>query len=367
MTDLDDAQPQIITIHCKFGKDTLPVSISSNANIQDLKEKLQQLTNALPRGQKIIHKGKTLDMNISLKDANLSDGSKVMIIASQGVHQGSATVAKRQLVKVQNVGVASDSAQLKSVTKTRVDMWRATGIISLRDSGLTTVPSDIWAMGSSARIFDAGGNHLERFPREVCSLVKLQKLRLSANGLNDQQMDWQGIIMLKELTVLALDHNLLTSMPPEVGLLSSLKYLSVAHNNLGHVPQELGNLSSLESLSVLPSSLGACGQLLEVNLSANLLQEVPSTLGCLINLKALYLGNNALKSFPNSILKGCVELSTLSLHGNELTIEYLREMDGWADFDNRRKSKHSKQLEFNILGSSGGFDEGADAHQWHHW
>ena len=45
-----------------------------------------------------------------------------------------------------------------------------------------------------------------------------------------------------------------------------------------------------------------------------------------VGIQALNLGYNAIQSFPSEILKGCVELSTLSLHKNNLTIEDLREV-----------------------------------------
>lgn len=45
----------------------------------------------------------------------------------------------------------------------------------------------------------------------------------------------------------------------------------------------------------------------------------------------------------------------------ELTQEYfgLWQFEGWDDFDERRRTKHQKQLDFRVVGS-GEFDEGAD-------
>lgn len=70
---------------------------------------------------------------------------------------------------------------------------------------------------------------------------------------------------------------------------------------------------------------------------------------------------------PASILRGCSSLSTLSLHGNPLTIEHLREADGWAEFDARRRAKHDKQLSMRVMQPSAGFDEGADHTEWQSW
>lgn len=47
---------------------------------------------------------------------------------------------------------------------------------------------------------------------------------------------------------------------------------------------------------------------------------------------------------PPEVLTGCAALATLSLHGNPVTAEELREMPGWRQFDERRRSKYDKQV-----------------------
>ena len=51
---------------------------------------------------------------------------------------------------------------------------------------------------------------------------------------------------------------------------------------------------------------------------------------------------------PSAILKGCTALARLSLHGNPITIEQLREADGFAEFNARRCAKADKQLEMQV-------------------
>lgn len=81
----------------------------------------------------------------------------------------------------------------------------------------------------------------------------------------------------------------------------------------------------------------------------------------------------------------CVQLSTLDLHGTEITADLLRQVykclvineiflaciywgdahliswqfEGWESFDERRRLKHQKQLDSRVT-SSAEFDEGAD-------
>lgn len=89
------------------------------------------------------------------------------------------------------------------------------------------------------------------------------------------------------------------------------------------------------------------------------------------------------------LFKLCTQLSTLDLHNTEITIDILnqvltfdsifflsktcargdslmypsimshKQFEGWESFDERRRLKHQKQLDFRV-GSSGVFDEGAD-------
>jgi len=214
---------------------------------------------------------------------------------------------------------------------------------------------------------------LQEVPLEIGNLTNLRKLRLSMNNLTDNGLKWEGLVSLKFLTILVLNCNRLTHVPPGIGLLTCLKQLNLSHNNIVHLPEEIGQLRQLEilwmnnnRLRTLPSTVGDCCSLLEADFSSNLLGELPSTLGNLANLKILQLANNGLKSFPPEILKGCSQLFTLHLHGNEITIEGLREVEGWSEYDERRRSKNNKQIEFGVMSSSG-FDEGADSQHWDRW
>lgn len=50
-----------------------------------------------------------------------------------------------------------------------------------------------------------------------------------------------------------------------------------------------------------------------------------------------------------------------------VSVVWFWQIEGWPEFDKRRKSKYNKQLDFNVIMSSSGFDEGADAQKWSHW
>lgn len=366
-----------ITLNVKFSGASLRVELPVTATVKDLKAHLQTLTNVLPRGQKLIFKGKILDDSVTLKGENLSDGSKLMLMASHGVHQGGGPIMKTSPIpmtaRTSETKLAKKPNLEKSTEKTTLVRWKTTGVISLSERGLKAVPEDVLAIGLSARVLDLGNNNLQEIPLEIGNLTNLQKLRLSVNNLSDNGLNWEGLVSLKFLTTLALNYNRLTHVPPGIGMLTCLKQLNLAHNNLVHLPEEIGHLRQLEILRMnnnclrtLPSTVGDCHSLLEADFSSNLLGELPNTLGNLTNIKVLQLANNGLKSFPPEVLKGCSQLFTLHLHGNEITTDGLREVEGWAKFDERRRSKNNKQLEFGVMSSSG-FDEGADSQHWDRW
>lgn len=61
---------------------------------------------------------------------------------------------------------------------------------------------------------------------------------------------------------------------------------------------------------------------------------------------------------PPAVLAGCASLATLSLHGNPLTAEQLRETEGYAAFDERRRRKYDKQVmggQAALVGGGAGF------------
>ena len=71
---------------------------------------------------------------------------------------------------------------------------------------------------------DLGGNQLTSLPAEIGQLTSLEQLWLS--------------------------HNQLTSLPAEIGQLTSLKRLWLGRNQLTSVPAEIGQLTSLTGLNL---------------------------------------------------------------------------------------------------------------------
>ncbi|KAG2537750.1 hypothetical protein PVAP13_9NG335700 [Panicum virgatum] len=312
-----ESSPPTITVQVKFARRTIPVEVPAAATTAELKRLLQPLTNVLPRGQRLVCKGKVLQDAASLSSMQVVDGSKVMLIASLGLHQGA-------------------------------------------------VPEEVWDCAPSVRILDASNNCIKEIPHKIAALKSLNKLLLTANDVDDENISWEGLSCLQKLLNLSLSQNRLVSLPSTLGSLTSLREFRIANNRLDNLPIEIGSLKHLQILiannnriSALPSSIGDCESLTEVDLSSNLLTELPEAFGKLYNLKVLHLRNNGLTSLPSTLFKKCMQLITLDLHGTEITNDILRQVEGWEEFDERQRQKHQKQLDFRV-GSSGVFDEGAD-------
>lgn len=91
----------------------------------------------------------------------------------------------------------------------RARAWAATGIISLRDQQLQSVPEQLWQaqIAAKARAADLGGNRLETLPPEIGQLASLQRLRLSHNWLAEEGLPWEALAGLSQLATLVLDSN----------------------------------------------------------------------------------------------------------------------------------------------------------------
>ncbi|CAN6559321.1 unnamed protein product [Malus baccata var. baccata] len=321
----DDSGGATVSLTVKFSGRTIPITnLSVDSTIEDLKALLQPLTNVLPRGQKLICKGKLLVNGMTLKESEVRDGAKIMLMASQGLHQGDGPILKqaqtRPISRFRIVDTLGKEKTEVPVDKNRLDRWKATGVIGLSDYNLKAIPDEVWASGTSARVIELSNNSIQDVPSKIGCLSSLQKLLLAANDIVDDSISWEGILSLKYLTVLSLEQN---------------------------------------QISIIPTCIGDCNALIEVDVSSNLLSELPETMGNLNDLKSLYLSNNGLKALPSALFKMCLQLTTLDLHNTEITVDVLRQFEGWESFDERRRLKHQKQLDFRVV-NSGAFDEGAD-------
>ncbi|KAL4437121.1 hypothetical protein ABPG75_004260 [Micractinium tetrahymenae] len=379
-------------ITVKHGKETLQLDFSLEKPIAELQERLEELTGLMVRKQKLMAAGKVLSgRGGSLAAAGVRPGAKLMLLAAgsatsgqaaldasrasrqEALERGRAALAERAAQKGAPAGAAgAGAAPAAASMRQRAEAWQKTGIAALRDLQLSQLPAELLSIAPGVRVLDAGGNQLTALPPGITALSALQRLRLSINRLDDAGAAWPALCQLRQLAILVADDNRLTALPPCISSLVRLQKLSLNGNQIASLPNSLGALQQLRALALrgnrlaaLPPALGGCAQLVELDVRDNQLAELPSELGRLTSLKLLLLDNNRLKAVPPAVLAGCSSLATLSLHGNPLTAEQLRETPGFAEFDERRRAKYDKQVDMRVLTT--GFDEGADVHEFEHW
>ncbi|KAK4252499.1 hypothetical protein QN277_014492 [Acacia crassicarpa] len=256
---------------------------------------------------------------------------------------------------------ASKHADIKA---SQIARWRSTGIVALPDSRLKTFPDEILDLDRSVRTLDLRHNRIVDVPLEMGKLINLQRLVLADNLIESLSVH---LGKLQSLKIMILDGNRITSLPDELGQLVKLEQVSISGNLLTCLPVTIGSLRSLTLLNVsnnklksLPESIGSCFSLEELQANENLIEDLPASVCNLTRLKSLCLDNNGVKLIPLNLLKDCKALQNLSFHNNPISVDQFQQMDGFEEFEARRKNKFDKQINSNVIISSKGLDEGVD-------
>uniref|UniRef100_A0A803R0C0 Disease resistance R13L4/SHOC-2-like LRR domain-containing protein n=1 Tax=Cannabis sativa TaxID=3483 RepID=A0A803R0C0_CANSA len=254
------------------------------------------------------------------------------------------------------------SSQHADSKASRLNRWRSTGIVALRDSKLKTLPEEVLNLERSVRTLDLTHNKIVDIPLDICKLINMQRLVLADNLIQSLPIN---LGKLQSLKVMTLDGNRISSLPDEFGQLVRLERLSISRNSLEYLPETIGSLRNLQLLDVsnnklksLPESIGSCFSLEELQANDNLIDDLPDSICNLTHLKSLSLNNNI--EDATNILKDCKALQNLSLHGNPISMDQFQQMEGFEEFEARRRKKFDKQIDSNVMISSKGLDEGVD-------
>ncbi|CAI0399929.1 unnamed protein product [Linum tenue] len=170
----------VIDVTVKFSGRSIPVSVPLDSAIKDLKALLQPLTNVLPRGQKLIFKGKLLADAMTLRESEVTSGAKIMLLASQGLHQGDGPILKNAATRPISRDKMPITEKGKAIVpdKNRLERWKSTGVIALAECNLKVMPDDIWGCGTSARALDISNNSIQEIPSKLGCLSCLQVNKL---------------------------------------------------------------------------------------------------------------------------------------------------------------------------------------------
>ncbi|XP_010522824.1 PREDICTED: plant intracellular Ras-group-related LRR protein 7 isoform X2 [Tarenaya hassleriana] len=246
----------------------------------------------------------------------------------------------------------------------RVSRWRSTGIVALRDAKLKTFPDEVIEMERAVRTLDLTHNKITNVPGEISKLINMQRLVIADNLIECLP---GNLGKLQSLKILILDGNRISCLPDELGQLVRLEQLSISRNMLIYLPDTIGSLRNLVLLNVsnnklksLPESVGSCASLEELQANDNVIEDLPVSLCNLVHLKSLCLDNNQVNQIPDNLLKQCTSLQNISLHNNPISMDQFQLMEGYQEFEARRKKKFDKQIDSNVMISSKGLDVGVD-------
>ncbi|KAL9182586.1 hypothetical protein ACHAXT_013238 [Thalassiosira profunda] len=141
-------------------------------------------------------------------------------------------------------------------------------------------------------------------PSTLLEMELLQVVRMTGNQLQGELEDGIGIRYWKNVKVLALDGNKLTSVGRGIGRMQQLEKLHLRSNNLTSLPEGV------------PGEDNA--NLTQLSLSSNQLKSVPASLIGATALKELYLNGNQLEELPVGIANKLLELKKLNLAHNSI-------------------------------------------------
>ncbi|GBG25281.1 Leucine-rich repeat-containing protein 1 [Hondaea fermentalgiana] len=181
-------------------------------------------------------------------------------------------------------------------------------MLQLADNKLTVVPDGLIEALPDLRELFLDGNQLSSLPSDLGSLSSLRVLEAGGNRLTDLP---SSISSLDRLTSLGLLSNELEDLPSKLDRLTALQHLELQNNMITSVSDiDWGKFSKLTHLNVasndlsgLPNSFAQLTSLSWLSMSSNNLDGLPSDFGDLDALTWLSIASNHLTGLPNSFGK----------------------------------------------------------------
>ncbi|XP_019942538.2 fibromodulin a [Paralichthys olivaceus] len=186
--------------------------------------------------------------------------------------------------------------------------------------GLTAMPN----VSAHIKYLYLQNNAITAVPESaLANATSLVWLMMHHNQLTSEAIDKKVFLKLKGLERLYLQHNNLTSIPPN--LPRSLRDLRISHNNIEKVsPADLEGMDNLtilylhdNALTDMSTSLKALTSLTLLDISGNKLTKVPEALPD--HLHQLYLESNSIDSVPEDFLGSLTQLQYIRMANNQLT------------------------------------------------
>jgi Leucine-rich repeat (LRR) protein len=148
-------------------------------------------------------------------------------------------------------------------------------------AGLTSLPSELFALADTLEILDLSHNQLSELPADLARLRRLKILFCSGNRFTRLP---EILGELPALSLIGFRGNQIAEIPP-TALPATLQWLILTDNRLRELPPALGGCTRLQKcalagnqLASLPPEIAACGNLELLRLSANAFVDLPQWL-----------------------------------------------------------------------------------------
>ena len=408
----------MIALQVKRNKDRFEFDVDANATVDDVFSSIEEKTNALKRTMKLIVNGKTLtafdDGKKIFAEVAKKKGNKVTAMlldgaplvggggsTSSGAAMASSVAEKRRREAKEKMMAQKDERAKERKSKgvessynanNKSSNWEKTGICSSQNSGLDALPTAaLEALRESAKVkvFDFSLNAIALVPNSIITLPALQnvtRVSLCNNAIESAGIDFKVLFEnLRFLKYLDVSNNNLSGAMDVVNSRSEEKekskrpplQLKISNNKITSFPSSFfKSCPPLErfdasgnqiSESIEHYFVGSETTLAHINLANNFrINAIPNAFRNMKSLQSLILDGNKIdkKGIPAVVLRECDRLSELSLKQNQVTIEELRELDGWDAYNERRVSRADKILDAKTMLGDSSFREGADAERY---
>jgi Leucine-rich repeat (LRR) protein len=157
------------------------------------------------------------------------------------------------------------------------------------------------------KIINLSNNQITSIPPEIGNCINLYIFDISSNQLTSIHPEIGNCINLKNLN---LSNNQLVSIPPEIGNCINLEYFYCCTNQLTSIPPEIGNcinlkhiVISVNQITTIPPEIGNCINLEYFFLDSNLITTIPPEIGMIRTMCIFMISNNPIEYLPPNIVR----------------------------------------------------------------
>ncbi|KAJ0020643.1 hypothetical protein Pint_32485 [Pistacia integerrima] len=291
-----------INIIVKFITESIPITTSHDSTVQQLKTILLPLTSVLPVDQKLIFKGRILENEKSLRESEINNGAKIMLVGTQV----SATEAIEKLF-------ADETASRMEESNINITVTQSIPITISHDSTVQSLKTILLPLTSvlpvDQKLIFKGSIWLKY--QNPCRLLE-----------DDESLRQSGINNGAKIMLVGTK-----GFYPGEGLQAELHQRRRKSKLKKAVPEQwkATNIVALAecNLKDIPDEVWPCAPFIRVlDISHNPIQHVPDRIDCLTRLRKLYLNGNGLpdESISWQGITSLKRLQVLSLSWNWLVV-----------------------------------------------